>query len=273
MLLFEAFCEPEFALACVDWSPFTAKFGINVKMSSPFDTLNENNTAQVTKYLRFFRSKKDALIRAVTREADDARADKLIHEDLYSKEDMEDFADFLVSSMRSHIVADVGSMINMGALSIAQLLEQGQENGVELDLETAAVENAVLLEAVDRMNLDAIPKSRTRGLTSMKDEARILKDKVEAAEELSQRLQDENAELVRKLAIARRSGGESKQGEEMLADALAEAKEENEKRVRDTNQFKQMKKLMQTQAQNIKELRKRLQQYEPDDDADMKDEC
>jgi hypothetical protein len=241
-------------------------------MSSPFGNLSESNIAQVTRYLRFFRSKKDGLIRAVTREADDARADKLIHEDLYSKEDMEEFADFLVSSMRSHIVADVGSMVNMGALSIAQILEQGQDKGVELELETAAVENASLLEAVDRMNLDAIPKSRTRGLTSMKDETRILKDKAEAAEELSQRLQDENAELVRKLAIARRSGGESKQSEEAMADALAEAKEENEKRVRDTNQFKQMKKLMQTQAANIKDLRKRLQEYEPDDDADAKED-
>ena len=241
-------------------------------MSSPFDNLDESKVAQVTRYLRFFRSKKDGLIRAVTREADEARADKLIHENLYSKEDMEDFADFLVSSMRSHIVADVGSMINMGALSIAQLLEQGQDKGVELEIETAAVENAALLEAVDRMNLDAIPKSRSRGLTSIKDETRILKDKLDAAEELNKRLQDENAELVRKLAIARRAGGESKQSEEMLADALAEAKEENERRVRDTNQFKQMKKLMQTQAQNIKDLRRRLQQYEPDDDADMKDE-
>ena len=236
-------------------------------MSNPFSSLTEENTAQVTKYLRFFRAKKDGLIRTITRECDDARADRL-HEDMYSKEDMEDFSDFLVSSMRSHIVADVGSMVNMGALSIAQLLEAAQDKGVELEVETSAVENVALLEQVDRMNLDSVPKSRTRGLTSMKDETRMLKEKAEAAEELNQRLQDENAELVRKLAIARRSAGEGKQSEEAMADALAEAKEENDKRVRDTNQFKQMKKLMQTQASNIKDLRKRLAVYEPDDDAD-----
>ena len=50
-------------------------------------------------------------------------------------------------------------------------------------------------------------------------------------------------------------------------------RKENERRVRDTNQFKQMKKLMcRMQAQNIKDLRRRLQQYEPDDDADEKEE-
>ena len=49
-------------------------------MSSPFDNLDESKVAQVIRYLRFFRSKKDGLIRVVTREADEARADKLIHE-------------------------------------------------------------------------------------------------------------------------------------------------------------------------------------------------
>ena len=84
---------------------------------------------------------------------------------------------------------------------------------------------------------------------------------------MNKRLQEENSDLVRKLAIARRSAGEGKQSEAL---ALAEAKEENEKRVRDTNQFKQMQRIMQ-QAADIRELRRRLQAYEPDDaDADEK---
>ena len=40
--------------------------------------------------------------------------------------------------------------------------------------------------------------------------------------------------------------------------------------MRDTNQFKQMQRIMQKQAADIRELRKRLQFYEPDDDADEK---
>ena len=104
----------------------------------------------------------------------------------------------------------------------------------------------------------------------MKDETRQLKEQAEAAEELNKRLQEENADLVRRLAIAKRTGGEAKQSEEALEEALAEAKEENEKRVRDTNQFKQMQRIMQKQAADIRELRKRLQSYEPDEDADEK---
>ena len=105
----------------------------------------------------------------------------------------------------------------------------------------------------------------------MKEETRLLKEQIQSSEELNKRLQEENSDLARKLAIARRSAGEGKQSEEALEEALAEAKEENEKRVRDTNQFKQMQRIMQKQAADIRELRKRLQAYEPDDaDADEK---
>ncbi len=61
---------------------------------------------------------------------------------------------------------------------------------------------------------------------------------------------------------------ESKQRDEMssrdLERALEEAKEENAKRISDTTQFQQMRKLMQSQSAKIRDLRKRLQKYEPD---------
>ena len=65
----------------------------------------------------------------------------------------------------------------MGALALNQLLESAQDKQVDLVLETAKVENARLLEEVERMSLDAIPKQQRRGvgeLTSIKDEAKVL---------------------------------------------------------------------------------------------------
>ena len=64
----------------------------------------------------------------------------------------------------------------MGALALNQLLESAQDRQVDLVLETAKVENARLLEEVERMSLDAIPKHQRRGvgeLTSIKDEAKV----------------------------------------------------------------------------------------------------
>ena len=49
-----------------------------------------------------------------------------------------------------------------------------------------------------------------------------------------------------------------------LEHALAEAQEEGEKRVSETSQFQQMRKLMQSQSTKIRDLRRRLERYEPD---------
>jgi len=51
----------------------------------------------------------------------------------------------------------------MGALSINQLLEKAQERGVELDLETSDTENQVLLDAIEKMSYEAMPKVLKRG--------------------------------------------------------------------------------------------------------------
>ena len=49
-----------------------------------------------------------------------------------------------------------------------------------------------------------------------------------------------------------------------LEKSLEEAKEENNKRINETSQFQQMRKLMQSQSAKIRDLRKRLERYEPD---------
>ena len=46
----------------------------------------------------------------------------------------------------------------MGALAVGQLLESAQSKSVDLTLDTSAVESHVLVEAVEKMALDAIPK-------------------------------------------------------------------------------------------------------------------
>jgi hypothetical protein len=45
--------------------------------------------------------------------------------------------------VKNQASAEVGSLINMSALAVSQLLVNAQERGLELTLETAAVENEV----------------------------------------------------------------------------------------------------------------------------------
>lgn len=128
---------------------------------NPFSSLDANGVDNLRRYLRFFRQKREGLVRTVAREFEDAKADR-IHEDVYSREEMEEFADYLKSSLTTLVNAELTNVINMGALSMSQLLESAQEKGVAISLETGAVENQQLLEAVEKMNLDAIPKTQAK---------------------------------------------------------------------------------------------------------------
>lgn len=89
--------------------------------------------------------------------------------------------------------ADIGSIINMGALSLEQLLVSAQDSNIPLQLDTSKVENARLLDEVAKMSLDAIPKHQRRGvgaLTSLKDEAKALRDASGRLEEQNKQLKD-----------------------------------------------------------------------------------
>lgn len=86
--------------------------------------------------------------------------------------------------------------------------------------------------------------------------------------ELQAQLNDYRIRLAEAEATIRELRGhhkaESNDKLRSLEHALEEAKEEGTKRVAETSQFQQMKKLMQSQSNKIRELRRRLQQYEPD---------
>lgn len=185
-------------------------------------------------------------------------------------------------SAQNNLSGDLGTVISMGALALNQVLESAQVKGVELALETTQLEDQALVDAVDKMNLDIVPRNarRATGLTSFKDEAKAMRDETNRLEETNQRLQSEVNALKQRLrsldssyaAAESKSAAESQHAND-LERALEEAKEQNAKRVADTTQFQQMRRMMQTQSAKIRDLRKRLQQYEPEavkeDDDDV----
>jgi hypothetical protein len=102
-----------------------------------------------------------------------------------------------------------------------------------------------------------------------------MREEAQRLEETNHSLQHEVNLLRQRLSLIERSSSslaESKDQESARAKAqskeleraLEEAKEENTKRVAETTQFQQMRKIMQSQSAKIRDLRKRLQKYEPD---------
>lgn len=193
-----------------------------------------------------------------------------VQDNMLSKEEVGELVEFLATGITVQVEADIGSIINMGALALNQLLESAQEKDITLILDTSKVENARLLEEVEKMSLDAIPKHQRRGvgaLTSLKDEAKAMRDATGRLEEENKTLQErygsvqseasnlarertqiqsEVNELKVRLSEAERRAGsreiEAKQDSEIrdqirrLERALEDALEESTRRVSETAQ-------------------------------------
>ena len=237
----------------------------------PTESLNDKNGEQIRKYIKFFRQKKDAMIRTINREFSDIRNDKLESENMFTKEEMEEYSDYLQTAIRSTVSSDISMIINMSSLVITQLLESAQEKHLDINIETATIENQVLLEAIEKMNLEAIPK-KTRGvgeLVSLKDEAKAQREEMDKLESKNVQLQEDIKRLKENQKL---NNYDIEEKMERLTASLDEAKEENNKRVSETTQFQQVKKLVQSQSVKIRQLRERLSRYEPDDDYDTKED-
>ncbi len=92
----------------------------------PFGGLSDENGAQIRKYLRFFAQKKDGMLRSIQNEFADSKADKL-HEDVYTRDDVEDFCDFLATSVRVRIIMHCFDQFNVSlnlVLTVVNLTEQ-----------------------------------------------------------------------------------------------------------------------------------------------------
>jgi hypothetical protein len=71
----------------------------NLHTMNPFHQLSDDNRDQLFRYLQFFRTKKDSAVRSLGHEFQDAKSDRL-NEDMFSQEDMADFADVLESQTK-----------------------------------------------------------------------------------------------------------------------------------------------------------------------------
>ena len=55
----------------------------------------------------------------------------------------------------------------MGALTLSQLLENAQDKGIDLELEVSEAENQVLLDSIEKLSLESIPKTMRRGIDAL----------------------------------------------------------------------------------------------------------
>jgi leucine zipper transcription factor-like protein 1 len=107
-------------------------------------------------------------------------------------------------------------------------------------------------------------KSLQDGLTSAQsDNSRLMWENQALRSELE--LSKNALRVAKREAEGKTDSADASERERVLEEQLRAAREENEKRVGDTAQFQQMKRLMQSQSAKIRDLRTTLQRYQPDE--------
>ena len=177
---------------------------------------------QVKQYLRFFRAKREVQLQEINAIVADCKEDRVGDAgDIFNRDEILEVLDELCVHIQNCVRTDLQRTVSMGVLAIRQLFEEAEAHGIELEVDTALIEDKSLIEEVENMALDGPSKalrSKTNRLKSIGREHDELVQKVAQLEEEAARrdgdvktlkerasaLQLENASLVAGEAALRR---------------------------------------------------------------------
>ena len=302
--------------------------------------LSPENQDQVISFLKFFRSKRDVSLDQISADFRDTKNDSLT-EDMYTVQEVEKGYDSMSLVVQDTTRNEIGSIINMCVLLLTQLFTQADDEGVELEMDTALVEDQRLLEEVEKMTLDKNTNNMKKGMRLKDTLAQTKKDlmqaesdrdlaqgklknvskKYKAEQKMNDDLNHQIMELQAKLKKAKKerkasitaAANEEKEEEESKEDSpskpvaeptllvanayeneiesdeegkgqefedltpteligkykkakkyIAELKNDLDKRLNDSKQFKSLKQMMMDKNALLSKTRVRLEKYEPD---------
>lgn len=215
-------------------------------------------------------------------------------EEVYSQKDIQEAIQSLCFAVKANIRSELQDTINMMALLLRQIFLEAEDSDLALDLDIALVEDKELLEKVEQLSVSEWTSGDSRSAAAIaalpRNNAKA-QEQADAKAKLEKQLQQEQEQHEDEIRAARLT---SKQEQEALEAAHAkelrrlqrkleqanERVEELEKQVEDgrqhvaqTPQFQAMKRMVTTKNDQLRELRHRLQRYEPDyaeDDGETK---
>ncbi|POM58334.1 Hypothetical protein PHPALM_37030 [Phytophthora palmivora] len=257
--------------------------------------VSQHHQEELSKFLKFFRSRLKTHLENVEADFEDTRSDRLSSEEVYSQKDIQEAIKSLCFAVKANIRSELQDTINMMALLLRQIFIEAEDSDLALDLDIAMVEDKELLERVEQLSVSEWTSGDSSGAAQIgalpKTNAKVKAD-AEAKEKLEKQLQQEHEQHQDEIRAARLT---SKQEQEALEAAHAkelrklqrkleqanDRVEELERQTEDarqhisqTAQFQSMKRMVTTKNQQLQDLRRRLQRYEPDyaeDDGETKD--
>ena len=82
---------------------------------------------------------------------------------MFTKEEVHNLFDSMSNVVKDTTRVEIGSMINMTVLLLAQLFTQADDEGCTLEMDTSLIEDQRLLEEVEKMTLEKKQRQAGKG--------------------------------------------------------------------------------------------------------------
>mmetsp|Transcript_52546 Transcript_52546/g.97285 ORF Transcript_52546/g.97285 Transcript_52546/m.97285 type:complete len:286 (+) Transcript_52546:76-933(+) len=127
--------------------------------------LNPAHKAQVSRFISFFKGKRERLIADSEAEKNDFKTDRLLDDSIvFNKNDVAQLLDSFHQQAMATVREDMEYIINLSAVYIAQILSQAEQTGLTLDTaDVAALEEKNRVEQINSYAaLGQVPPARGR---------------------------------------------------------------------------------------------------------------
>ncbi len=183
------------------------------------NNISEEHQEQVIKFIKFFRGKRELALEQIQCDFDDTKNDHL-QEDMYTMDEVHGAFDSMCHVVKDTTRSELGSVINMTVLLLAQLFESADDQGAELEMDTSSVEDQRMLEEVEKMTLDKSTTGKGKGarlkdtlaqtkkdLMQAESDRDLAKDQYKSASKKLKKEREKVAKMVQELAELRALNG------------------------------------------------------------------
>ncbi|KAL7679302.1 putative leucine zipper transcription factor-like protein [Plasmopara halstedii] len=229
--------------------------------------VSEHHQEELSKFLKFFRSRLKTHLENVEADFEDTRSDRLTSEEVYSQKRFKK-----LSNRYATLFSELQDTINMMALLLRQIFIEAEDSNLVLGLDIALVEDKELLERVEKLSVSEWTSGDLSSVGALSKAKVPVHSDVTA--KLERKLQLEMEQHESEIRAAKVTSKQQKEALEAIhAKEVQKEVESSRHHIAQTTQFQTMKRMVTTKNQQLQDLRRRLQRYEPDyaeDDGETK---
>ncbi|XP_068250618.1 leucine zipper transcription factor-like protein 1 [Palaemon carinicauda] len=266
--------------------------------------LNDHHRKNLSSYLRFCKYQRAHRLRSVDACFQDVKDTRIV-EDTYTSDELIEILDSLADVVRAEVEGELIHDTHTNSLLLSQLFSQAQKWHLDLHVDTSDLENIELIEEVRKFEdlelqgrVVDMPSPQKKTLAPLNDggaPVALLQNRIQSLtednSELTEKLralENQLSDEVEKMRLEMSSQNEMhevsheqlskdlvsyKNNLKQVKSQLMLAEKELEKKFSQTGAYQNMKKMLNKKNEQIKQMRQRLDKYEPDDeDEDVVEE-